>query len=51
VQGQLLPLGNGVGQGAGAGGCMVHNPGDDFNDRCLGTGASGWVRLVQAFLV
>ncbi len=49
-KGSYLLLGNGVGQGAGEGGCMVHNPGYDFNDRCLGTGASYWVRLVQAFL-
>ena len=44
-QGSYLLLGNGVGQGEGEGGCMVHNPGYDFNDRCLGTGASYWVRL------
>ena len=50
-KGSYLLLGNGVGQGAGEGGCMVHNPGYDFNDRCLGTGASYWVRLTQAFLV
>ena len=50
-KGSYLLLGNGVGQGAGEGGCMVHNPGDDFNDRCLGTGASYWVRLAEAFLV
>jgi len=50
-KGSYLLLGNGTGQGAGEGGCMVHNPAYDFNDRCLGTGASYWVRLVQAFLV
>ena len=50
-KGSYLLLGNGVGQGAGEGGCMVHNPGYDFNDRCLGTGASYWVRLAEAFLV
>ena len=50
-KGSYLLLGNGVGQGVGEGGCMVHNPGYDFNDRCLGTGASYWVRLAQAFLV
>jgi hippurate hydrolase len=49
-KGSYLLLGNGTGQGAGEGGCMVHNPAYDFNDRCLGTGASYWVRLVQAFL-
>ena len=50
-KGSYLLLGNGVGQGPGEGGCMVHNPGYDFNDRCLGTGASYWVRLAEAFLV
>ena len=50
-KGSDLVLGNGVGQGAGEGGCRVHNPAYDFNDRCLGTGASYWVRLAEAFLV
>ena len=50
-KGSYLLIGNGVGQALGEGGCMVHNPGYDFNDRCLGTGASYWVRLAQAFLV
>jgi metal-dependent amidase/aminoacylase/carboxypeptidase family protein len=58
-KGNHLLLGNGVdqgqgagaGAGAGAGGCRVYNPGDDFNDRCLGTGASHWMRLAEAFLV
>ncbi|WP_413894630.1 peptidase dimerization domain-containing protein, partial [Candidatus Skiveiella danica] len=49
-KGSYLLLGNGTGQGPGEGGCMVHNPGYDFNDRCLGTGASYWVRLAQTFL-
>ena len=49
-KGSYLLLGNGVGPGLGEGGCMVHNPGYDFNDRCLGTGASYWVRLAEAFL-
>ncbi|MPW20760.1 amidohydrolase [Paraburkholderia sp. CNPSo 3157] len=39
-----------IGNGDGEGGCMVHNPGYDFNDDCLATGAAYWVRLVQAFL-
>ena len=39
-----------IGNGTGEGGCMVHNPGYDFNDRCLGTGASFWVRLAEAYL-
>ena len=49
--GTYLLLGNGVGSSTDSGGCMVHNPGYDFNDRCLGTGASYWVRLAEAFLV
>ena len=40
-----------IGNGEGAqGGCMVHNPGYDFNDRVLSTGATYWVRLAQAWL-
>jgi hippurate hydrolase len=39
-----------IGNGDGEGGCMVHNPGYDFNDDCLATGAAYWVRLTQAFL-
>lgn len=37
-------LGNGVGQ---EGGCMVHNPKYDFNDRILPIGASYWASLVE----
>ncbi|WP_250455950.1 M20 aminoacylase family protein [Caballeronia sp. ATUFL_M2_KS44] len=40
-------IGNGVGS---KGGCMVHNPGYDFNDDILATGASYWVRLAEAWL-
>jgi hippurate hydrolase len=40
-----------VGNGDGEGGCMVHNPGYDFNDAVLATGASYWVKLAEAFLV
>lgn len=40
-------LGNGVGN---QGGCMVHNPGYDFNDAILPTGAAYWVRLVETAL-
>ncbi|WP_193098986.1 M20 aminoacylase family protein [Burkholderia sp. Z1] len=39
-----------IGNGDGKGGCMVHNPGYDFNDDILLTGASYWVRLVERFL-
>ncbi|SMG28167.1 M20 aminoacylase family protein [Paraburkholderia susongensis] len=40
-----------IGNGDGEGGCMVHNPGYDFNDDCLATGAAYWVKLTQTFLV
>ena len=40
-------IGNGVGE---QGGCMVHNAGYDFNDAVLSTGASYWVKLVEAYL-
>jgi hippurate hydrolase len=39
-----------IGNGDGEGGCMVHNPGYDFNDAILPIGASYWVRLVERFL-
>jgi hippurate hydrolase len=47
VPGCYVNIGNGVGS---QGGCMVHNPGYDFNDRVLSTGASYWVRLAEAYL-
>jgi hippurate hydrolase len=47
VPGCYIFIGNGEGE---EGGCMVHNPGYDFNDRVLSTGASYWVRLVEAYL-
>ncbi len=37
-------LGNG---GDAGGGCALHNPGYDFNDRILNKGASYWVQLVE----
>ncbi|KAI3593667.1 Amidohydrolase family protein [Cupriavidus sp. U2] len=48
VPGCYLILGNGEGE---FGGCMVHNPGYDFNDQVLPLGAAAWVRLAQRFLV
>jgi hippurate hydrolase len=39
-----------IGNGDGEGGCMVHNPGYDFNDDCLATGAAFWVQLAERFL-
>ncbi len=45
--GAYVWLGNGVGQ---EGGCMVHNPGYDFNDAILPLGSAYWVSLVQTAL-
>ena len=39
-----------IGNGTGEGGCMVHNPGYDFNDDILATGAAFWSRLAERFL-
>jgi len=39
-----------IGNGAGEGTCMIHNPGYDFNDDVATLGATYWVRLAQAFL-
>lgn len=36
-----------IGNGAGEGGCMLHNPHYDFNDAILPVGASYWARLVE----
>ena len=47
VPGCYVFIGNGEGND---GGCMVHNPGYDFNDRVLPTGASYWVRLAETYL-
>ena len=48
VPGSYLLIGNGIGQGAG--GCMVHNPGYDFNDANIGIGSAYWVLLAERFL-
>jgi hippurate hydrolase len=39
-----------LGNGDGAGGCMLHNPRYDFNDAILSVGASYWVRLAETVL-
>jgi hippurate hydrolase len=39
-----------IGNGAGEGSCMVHNPGYDFNDAILPTGAAFWSLLVRRYL-
>ena len=46
VPGSYLLIGNGVGEG----GCMVHNPGYDFNDHNIGVGSAYWVLLAERFL-
>ena len=50
VPGSYLLIGNGTGEGAGEGGCMVHNPGYDFNDDNIGVGSAYWVLLTERFL-
>ncbi|MFO1269627.1 MAG: M20 aminoacylase family protein [Rubrivivax sp.] len=47
VPGCYVFIGNGEGSD---GGCMVHNPGYDFNDAVLSTGASYWVKLAETYL-
>ena len=39
-----------IGNGPGEGGCMLHNPGYDFNDAILPLGATYWARLAETFL-
>jgi len=39
-----------LGNGDGAGSCMVHNPGYDFNDAAMETGAAYWSLLTERFL-
>ncbi|MDO9316178.1 MAG: M20 aminoacylase family protein [Burkholderiaceae bacterium] len=39
-----------IGNGEGEGGCMVHNPGYDFNDDNVAVGAAYWCLLTQRFL-
>jgi hippurate hydrolase len=46
VPGSYVLIGNGVGEG----GCMVHNPGYDFNDRNIGVGSAYWALLAERFL-
>jgi len=48
VPGSYVLIGNGVDQTAG--GCMVHNPGYDFNDHNVAVGSAFWVLLAQRFL-
>ena len=45
--GAYIFLGNGL---ESRGGCMIHNPGYDFNDDNLPIGAQYWTALVQNYL-
>jgi hippurate hydrolase len=49
VPGSYLLIGNG--SGGGPGGCMVHNPGYDFNDDNIAVGGAYWTLLAERFLV
>ena len=44
--GSYLQIGNGMEEG----GCMVHNPGYDFNDDNIAVGGAYWVLLAESFL-
>jgi hippurate hydrolase len=46
VPGCYLFIGNGAGEGV----CMVHNPSYDFNDEILPIGATYFSRLVETVL-
>jgi len=48
IPGSYVLIGNG--NSGAAGGCMVHNPGYDFNDDNIATGAAYWIALVERFL-
>lgn len=50
VPGSYVLIGNGTDSGPGAGGCMVHNPGYDFNDDNIAIGSAYWVLLAERFL-
>lgn len=39
-----------IGNGAGEGSCMIHNPHYDFNDEAITIGASYWARLAEMAL-
>jgi len=39
-----------IGNGPGAAGCMLHNPGYDFNDDILALGATYWATLAEQVL-
>lgn len=39
-----------LGNGPGAGGCMLHSPHYDFNDEIIATGIRYWIKLVETAL-
>ena len=39
-----------IGNGDGAGSCMIHDPGYDFNDEILPIGATYWVKMAEEIL-
>lgn len=45
--GSYLQIGNGAGEGS----CMVHNPGYDFDDDNIAVGSAYWVLLAERYLV
>ena len=45
----VFMIGNGKGE-QNRGGCMVHNPGYDFNDAIIPLGVKYWVALAQALM-
>ena len=40
-----------IGNGAGEGSCMVHNPGYDFDDDNIAVGSAYWVLLAERYLI
>ena len=50
IPGSYVLIGNGAGENGGAGACMVHNPGYDFNDDNVAIGSAYWVLLAERFL-
>ena len=50
IPGSYVLIGNGTDSGSGGGGCMVHNPGYDFNDDNIAIGAAYWALLAKRFL-
>ncbi len=45
--GSYLQIGNGAGEGS----CMVHNPGYDFDDNNIAVGSAYWALLAERYLI